>query len=200
MSKKRNIKKSTIKFFSFVIIFLVIGISIIKYIEYRNSYKFKFKKLGYNENQIKKLETLSIETKDYILTLKKNNYIIKLMDQKYFIESNLKKYLKYQKTLKKDINNTIAIVNVGSNNDWYTNTKKTDINLNELMLTNKFYYLDESYNSDKMVKVSNIYSYGTNQMLTEDTYILTINLAKEKNMQIILLPMQDFQNIKQVWL
>ena len=146
MKKRKRLKKGTINFFIFIIIFLIIGISITKYIEYRNSYKYKFKELGYKEEQIKKLEKLTDKTKDYILTLKKNNYIIKLIDQKYFIEKNLKKYLKYKETGKKSINDTIAIVNVGANNDWYTHTKKSNIKLKKLMLTNKFYYLDKNYN------------------------------------------------------
>ena len=170
MKRRRKIKKGPIKFIVFVILFLVIGLSITKYIEYRNSYKFKFKKLGYNEEQIKKLETLTIKSKDYILTLKKNNYIVKLIDQKYFIEKNLKKYLDYKKVGKKDIKDTIAIVNVGSDNDWYTKTKKSKVELKELMLTNKYYHLDKSYNSDNMVKISNTYSYGNDQMLTSDTF------------------------------
>ena len=189
MKKRKRLKKGTINFFIFIIIFLIIGISITKYIEYRNSYKYKFKELGYKEEQIKKLEKLTDKTKDYILTLKKNNYIIKLIDQKYFIEKNLKKYLKYKETGKKSINDTIAIVNVGANNDWYTHTKKSNIKLKELMLTNKFYYLDKSYNSNNMVKVSNTYSYGNNQMLTNDTFEAFKKMwkdAKEENLTLII--------------
>ena len=189
MSRKRKVKKGPIKFFIFVILFLVIGISITKYIEYRNSYKFKFKELGYNEEQIKKLEELNTETKDYILTLKKNNYIVKLIDQKYFIEKNLKKYLDYKKNDNKSISDVVAIVNVGADNDWYTKTKKTNIELKELMLTNKFYYLDKSYNSDNMVKVSNTYSYGEDQMLTKETFDAFKEMwksAKSENLNLII--------------
>ena len=189
MTKKRKIKKGPIKFLIFIIIIIIIGISITKYVEYKNSYKYKFKELGYNEKQIEKLEKLDIETKDYILTLKKNNYIIKLTEQKYFIEKNLNKYLEYKKKHDKNISDIIAIVNVGANNDWYTNTKKTKIELNELMLTNKFYYLDKTYNSDKMIKVSNTYSYGENQMLTKDTFDAFKEMwtaAKKENLNLII--------------
>lgn len=189
MSRKRKVKKGPIKFIVFIILFLIIGVSITKYIEYRNSYKFKFKELGYNEEQIKKLETLSIETKDYILTLKKNNYIVKLTNQKYFIEKNLKKYLDYKKNNNKSISDVIAIVNVGADNDWYTKTKKTNIELKELMLTNKFYHLDKSYNSDNMVKVSNTYSYGEDQMLTKETFDAFKDMwksAKSENLTLII--------------
>lgn len=189
MNKKRKIKKGPIKFFIFIILFLIIGVSITKYIEYRNSYKFKFKELGYNEEQIKKLEKLNVKTKDYILTLKKNNYIVKLTDQKYFIESNLKKYINYRKNNNKSISDVIAIVNVGSNNDWYTHTKKSQVKLKELMLTNKFYYLDKSYNSDNMVKVSNTYSYGDDQMLTKETFDAFKEMwksAKNENLTLII--------------
>ena len=59
------------------------------------------------------------------------------------MEKNLKKYIAY---LNKNDNLTdvVAIINVGSNNKWYTNTKKTDLNKGHLMLTNKFYYLDNT--------------------------------------------------------
>ena len=170
MKKRRKLKKGPIKIFIFIILFLAIGISITKYIEYRNSYKYKLKQIGYDSEQTEKIETLSNDTKDYILTLKKSNYIVKLIDQKYFIEKNLKKYLDYKKVGKKDITDTVAIVNVGADNDWYTNTKKSKVELKELMLTNKYYHLDKSYNSDNMVKVSNTYAYGTDQMLTSDTF------------------------------
>lgn len=170
MKKRRKIKKGPIKIFIFIILFLAIGISITKYIEYRNSYRYKLKQIGYDSEQTEKIETLSNNTKDYILTLKKNNYIVKLIGQKYFMEKNLKKYLDYKKIGKKNITDTVAIVNVGADNDWYTNTKKSKVELKELMLTNKYYHLDKSYNSDNMVKVSNTYAYGTDQMLTSDTF------------------------------
>ena len=170
MKKRRKIKKGPIKIFIFIILFLAIGISITKYIEYRNSYRYKLKQIGYDSEQTEKIETLSNNTKDYILTLKKNNYIVKLIGQKYFMEKNLKKYLDYKKIDKKNITDTVAIVNVGADNDWYTNTKKSKVELKELMLTNKYYHLDKSYNSDNMVKVSNTYAYGTDQMLTSDTF------------------------------
>ena len=170
MRKKKRLKKGPIITLVLLILIVIGGISIKKYVDYINSYKYKLKKVGYNTEQIEKIEKLKTDTIDYILTLKKDNYIVKLIDQKYFIESNLKKYLKYKKTAKKDITDTVAIVNVGADSEWYTNTKKSDTSLNELMLTNKFYYLDKTYNADKMVKVSNTYSYGNDQMLTEDTF------------------------------
>ena len=91
MKKRRKLKKGPIKIFVFIILFLIIGISITKYIEYRNSYRYKLKQIGYDNEQIEKIETLSNNTKDYILTLKKNNYIVKSINQKYFMEKNLKK-------------------------------------------------------------------------------------------------------------
>ena len=43
MSKRRKVKKGPIKFIIIILLFLIIGISITKYIEYRNSYKYKLK-------------------------------------------------------------------------------------------------------------------------------------------------------------
>ena len=43
-----------------------------EHIEYRNSYKYKLKEIGYKDEQIEKIEKLKDETIDYILTLKKD--------------------------------------------------------------------------------------------------------------------------------
>ena len=78
---------------------------------------------------------------------------------------------------------------MGSNNEWYTNTRKSDISKNELMLTNKFYNLDDRYNSDSMVSVSKQYSYGENQMVTSDTFDAFLNMynaAKKENLTLII--------------
>ena len=77
-----------------------------------------------------------------MLTIEYNKDIILLLNEKYFLEKNLKEYLKYYKESDRDLTNVVAVVNVGANHEWYTNTKKSDTSKNELMLTNKFYSLD----------------------------------------------------------
>ncbi len=188
----RKIKKR-----KFVVIGIVVGIIalilgtlyIIKIINYHKTYEYKFLKLDYTKEEVKKLDTLSNKTKDYILTLERNKDIISLIDEKYFMEKHFKEYLDYYKESDHDLKDVVAIINVGANRDFYTNTKKTDISKGELMLTNKFYALDNTYNSDHMINVSNQYSYGENQMVTEETYNAFLNMfnkAKEEGLTLII--------------
>ena len=105
------------------------------------------------------------------------------------MEKNLKKYIEYLSENGRDLADTIAVINVGADHEWYTNTKKTDISKNELMLTNKFYSLDNTYNSDNMVKLSKLYSYGNNQMVTQETFDAFIKMfkaAKKEDLTLIV--------------
>ena len=190
---KRRIKKKPIIMIVIgiiVLIAIILGINyIIKTINYHKTYEYKLLQIGYKIEEVKKIEDLTNETKDYILTLEYNDNLVNLINEKYFLEKNLSKYLEYSKENDKSLTDVIAIINVGSDKDWYTDTKKTDISKGNLMLTNKFYSLDNTYNSDNMITVSNQYSYGENQMLTSDTYnafLKMFNDAKEEGLTLII--------------
>lgn len=188
--KKRKVKIVPIISVILILALLGFGVSyIVKTINYHKTYEYKLLKVGYNKDEVKLLEDLTSESKDYILELEYNKNIPLLLKEKYFMEKNLKAYVDYSTDNGRDLTDIVAIVNVGSNNDWYTNTKKTDLSKENLILTNKFYSLDSSYNSDNMVKVSSTYSYGTNQMLTEDTFNAFLsmwNAAKKENLTLII--------------
>lgn len=190
---KRRLKKKPIIILGCCIILLIILIYTIIYIvntiNYRKTYEYKFLNLGYKIEEFKIIDKLSDTNKDYLLTIKYNEDLSKIIKEKYFLEKNLKAYLKYNEENDKKLSDIIAIINVGANNDWYTNTKTSDITKKELMLTNKFYYLNDSYNSDNMVRVSKQYSYGENQMVTSDTldaFIDMFNQAKKEDLTLII--------------
>lgn len=186
---KRKIKKKPIVII-FGIALIILGIIyLVKTISYHKTYEYKLIKVGYSKEEIIELNKLKDTTKDYLLSIEYNEDVISLLKEKYFIEKNLKKYLKYFKENRKNITDVISIVNVGSYNEWYTNTKKSDISKDELMLTNKFYSLDNSYNSDNMVSVSKQYSYGDNQMVTSETFDAFLNMynaAKKQDLTLII--------------
>ena len=171
-------------------ILAILGITqLVKTINYHKTYEYKLSKIGYSKEEIVEIEKLKDSNIDYLLTIEYNKDISNLIKEKYFIEKNLKSYLTYSKESGKDLSDVVAIVNVGANNEWYTNTKKSDISKNELMLTNKFYSLDNTYNSDNMVKVSNQYSYGDNQMVTQatfDAFLSMFNDAKKEDLTLII--------------
>lgn len=190
---KRRIKRKPFIIIGVVIvalISLILGINyIIKTVNYHKTYEYKLLKVGYKKEDVEKLEELKDTSKDYVLTLEYNDNLVGLINEKYFIEKNLKAYLEYLKESDKSLTDVVAIINVGANKDWYTDTKKTDLSKGHLMLTNKFYSLDNTYNSDTMKTVSNQYSYGDNQMLTEETYgafLKMFKAAKSEDLTLII--------------
>lgn len=187
---KKRIKKKPIIMLVIIIVLIIFGIVYaVKTINYHKTYEYKLLQIGYTKEEVTKLEKLNDKTKDYLLTIEYNEDVISLLNEKYFIEKNLKSYIEYSKENKKNFTDVVAIVNVGANNDWYTNTKKSDITKNELMLTNKFYNLDNTYNSDNMVSVSKQYSYGDSQMVTSETFDAFLNMfnaAKKEDLTLII--------------
>ena len=187
---KRRIKYKPIIVTILAVVLITFAIiQLINTINYHKTYEYKFIKIGYSKEEVVELEKLKDSNKDYLLENEYNKDVVSLINEKYFLEKNLKSYLSYLKESEKDLTDVVAIINVGANNDWYTNTKKSDITKNELMLTNKFYNLDNTYNSDNMVKVSNQYSYGENQMLTSDTFdafLSMFNAAKSEDLTLII--------------
>jgi D-alanyl-D-alanine carboxypeptidase len=186
---KRKIKAKPIIILVVTLLLLIFGIIyIIKTVNYHQTYDYKLSEIGYTKEQITPLKKLDNTSLDYILTIPPIEKLSNLVNEKYFMEKNLKKYINYlDKT--ENLKEVISIVNVGADNKWYTNTKKADISKGHLLLTNKFHYLDNTYNSENMVKVSNKHSYGENQMLTNETYdafIKMFNAAKKEDLTIII--------------
>ena len=186
---KRRLKIKPIIILIIIISVIIFGIVyLIKTINYHKTYEYKFIKNGYNKEDMISLEKLDSTSLDYLLTIPYNENIINLINEKYFMEKNLKKYISYLDK-NSNLNDVVAIINVGANDNWYSNTKKTDSEKGHLLLTNKFYYLDNTYNSDNMVNVSKKYSYGENQILTSETYnafIEMFNAAKMEDLTLII--------------
>lgn len=190
---KRKIKKFPIIIIICTILLIIatiITIKIINHINYTKTYDYKLKQIGYSEEEIISLKKLENKDIDKILTMKYNENLVPIINEKYFLIKNLDKYLDYIKD-NKDIklHDIIAIINVGANKDWYTDFTNTDLTKNELMLTNKFNKLNEDYEPDDLVEISNVYSYGENQKLRLDAYnafIEMFNAAKLEDITLII--------------
>ena len=190
---KRTIKKKTFIIIGIVIVVLVGLVFGIKYLvdtlNYHKTYEYKFLKIGYTIEDTKVFNKLSDSSKDYLLTLSHNNDYVSLINQKYFIEDNLKEYIEYPNEEHYPLIDVVALINTHAYKEWYSDTKSTDISKGILMLTNKFYSLDSSYNSDNMIIVSKMYSYGDNQILTKEAYEAFIKMfksAKNENLTLII--------------
>lgn len=206
MYTKRKLNYKLI--FTIIVIIIAIAagtIGIKKYIDYRNSNEFKLKQIGYNETEIKDITKLKDDQIKAILKKKYNRLNIKFIRQKYFITNNLDRYIKYYNNHKDDkISHIVSIVNVCADEDYYDKdtVKKTDISKKELMLVNKFNYLDENYAPDDIVKVSMQFAYGDNEIKKEvyEKFRSMYNDAKKEGLYLIITSSyRDYNFQRELW-
>ena len=206
MYTKRKLNYKLI--FTIIVIIIAIAagtIGIKKYIDYRNSNEFKLKQIGYNETEIRDITKLKDDQIKAILKKKYNRLNIKFIRQKYFITNNLDRYIKYYNNHKDDkISHIVSIVNVCADEDYYDKdtVKKTDISKKELMLVNKFNYLDENYAPDDIVKVSMQFAYGDNEIKKEvyEKFRSMYNDAKKEGLYLIITSSyRDYNFQKELW-
>ena len=206
MYTKRKLNYKLI--FTIIVIIIAIAagtIGIKKYIDYRNSNEFKLKQIGYNETEIEDITKLKDNQIKAILKKKYNRLNIKFIRQKYFITNNLDRYIKYYNNHKDDkISHIVSIVNVCADEDYYDKdtVKKTDVSKKELMLVNKFNYLDENYAPDDIVKVSVQFAYGDNEIKKEvyEKFRSMYNDAKKEGLYLIITSSyRDYNFQKELW-
>lgn len=127
----------------------------IRYIEYYNKYKLSIDKtiLAVNNN---------LDKDDIKLDKTVENF----MKQKYFISDNLKRYLNYYKKYN-NLSYKEIITRVNSNLDktFYKNINKADTSKGNLILVNKYYYLNDNYEPSNLVDISS--KHGTGKLKKE---------------------------------
>jgi len=209
MKKKRRLKKGIKKllFIFLVGIILLIWIisSIVKKINYMHSYEYKLLKIGYSKQEVEVIKKYDNKQIDTLLNKKYNKLYVKLMKQKYFIFNNLDEYVKfYVDNDDYDLKETISLVNVKANKDYYDpkTIKKTDTKKDILMLVNKFNYLDQNYNPNDLVDVKNYYAYGENKIRKEvyENFLNMWNDAKKEKLSLIITSAyRDYNYQKSLW-
>ena len=192
--KKLKLKKKVRNTFLLIIFLILIGIfGINKYREYlyKQTNEYKLTVIGYTLEESKYIiDKLNTKNEEYFVNNEKNDYIISLIKEKYFLEKNLYDYLDYKKNnKKKGLTDVVSIVNVRANNEWYDSKtiKETDTSKGELMLVNKFYYLNETYEPEGITNISLSYSYGGNKVakIANDAYVEMASSAKEDGIQLM---------------
>ena len=190
MKKKRKTKLKVKRLFV-LIIFICLIIGLIIFIPKNKETKqivSKLETIGYNKNEIDKLNKLSkeelkiIEKNKYnkniidIITSKSykkenlklylkyikdtvNDDIISFINEKYYINDFLDRYLKF-KEKNTDLDYTEIVKRVNSNLDYifYDDSKEADTSKGMYTLVNKFYYLDKNYVPDDLVDVEKEYA------------------------------------------
>ena len=194
MAKRRKLKKQAklgILFIILLIISIIFGIKKYKEYLYHQTNEYKLTEVGYTLDEAKLIiNKLNDKNEKYFVENSKNKFVIDIIKEKYFIEKNLYEYIEYKgKNKKTTYSDVVAIVNVHANKEWYDNktVKATDMSKGNLILVNKFNYLDDHYEPEDLVNVNINYAYDNNRVTkeTNDAYVDMASSAKDEG--IILL-------------
>lgn len=204
--KKRKLKKS-VKIIALALIIIIIlsivGINKYKEYLYHQTYEYKLLEKGYVIDDTKLiLEKLDEEYINQMLENDKDDNIIKFLKEKYFIKSNLDRYLAYLKKNKnEEIAKIVALVNTNRDYKYYENTKPTDMSKGNLILVNKYNYLDKDY-VPELVNVSSSYAYANNKCSKEvlDAFISMASSAKEEDITLVInSSYRSYDDQEEVW-
>lgn len=149
MKKKKKIK--TKNFTIFIVCLLLIIISIVyglKAMENKKTPKDK-------DNNIEEKDNSKDKTPEKELTEMEKAK----RDISYYIDENTEMYQEYRNKNKDlPIETIITNVNIGLNNDYYTNTKESKYQNTYKILVNKYNYVTENYIPENLETVSSEYS------------------------------------------
>ena len=104
-----------------------------------------------------------------------------LVKEKYYINNNLARYLDYGNSHDVDVKKVIAMVNSKADLGFYNMALESDLEDNNLILVNKFYYLKEDYTPSDLVTLSGQYNRGANNKMRKeaaDAFMKMVDAAK----------------------
>lgn len=184
-----KLNKKTIIAIIIILLCVGIGIGIYLYMQYLNSNKYKLKKVGYQDNEITQI--LEIKDDKIIEKILNSNYdknTYNIIKEKYFIFDNFDRYFSYlNSNPDTSFSDVISIVNVNRDNEFYTNSTKTDTSKDILMLVNKYNYLTEEYQPDDIESINSQYAYANNSVRKEvkEHFIEMCKDAKKEDLTLI---------------
>ncbi len=199
MKKKKIKKKVKILLVIFLIIFVIGSITIKQNKsnqspqEYTTKIDKKNKKsplttLNYSKDDIALIEKYNISDENikYLIDNKIDSKLaMNIIKEKYYIDDYLKKYLDYyEKNKDLSFSEIITRINTHLDDEFYTNTEKTDDTLGKFVILNKHYYSDENYKGLNLIDVDSEYNlYNTSFKLSKECYeafLKMYNDAKEQ--------------------
>lgn len=122
--------------------------------------------LGYNSNDINNIYN-NLDNKDIDILLN-NNYlkdIRNILELSYFKKDNLERYVKYSKEDNNSYEDLVTYVNIGLDNDYYTNIVKEEKTEDILIIVNKYHSLDSKYVPNDLETINSKYNRGTNNKM-----------------------------------
>lgn len=196
--KRLRLKPKVARFLIYFIFFIIMGIytinesrKIIADFKYQETYEYKITEKGYKLEEAKKLiEILPDEKLNYILDNEYNEMYYNIVSQKYYLNKNFEKYIQYKEyhedTSYEDV---IAIVNVHANAGWYNESYETNINDGFLIIVNKFYHLDKSYERTDLQNINLAYAYANNsaaEIVIEKFKQMRDDIEEEMNVHLMV--------------
>lgn len=186
MKKKKRIKRK-IKILIYLLLIIIVSyISITVYKKYfDNNFTIEIPtnisenklnellKLNYNQEEISFItKEISSSNLNYLINNKINHDIAySIIKETYYIDDYLEKYIKYYQKNNISYKDTITNVNTHIDNEFYTNTEKTNTELGKYVILNKHYYADEKYKGKDLITVDSSYNlYGTTFQLSKECY------------------------------
>lgn len=144
--------------------------------------------VGYNYNEINKIEdTLSSDSIAMVIDSEYNKQLFDYLGLSYFKEDNLERYFNYYKdNSDMDYTDVITYVNIGLDNEHYTNVIDVDKQDDILVLVNKYHKLSSDYVPSDLEILSSKYAVGTQKLRKEakDKFMEMCDAAKEDGISI----------------
>ena len=113
------------------------------------------------------------------------------------------RYLKYLKeNPETTVKDTVSLVNVNRDRDFYEKMQKTDTSKGNLILVNKYYKLTKDFKPKDIVPISNQFSYEGNEISKHvyEKYRSMWNAAKEEGLMLIVnSSYRDYETQDAVW-
>ncbi len=191
----RKLNKKKLSIFCVVVLIilvtLIIGIrNLVNESKLRKTPQYRLSEVGYSTNEVKAIiKYLDDKKIEEVIKAKYKKDLTKFIKEKYFIYDNLDEYLSYyEDNSDVDAKDVVSIVNVLADTEWYSNIKSTDTSLNEKMLVNKFYKLDENYVPSDLTEVSMMYSYEGNYVsdIIYDDLVDMLDKAKKAGYTLVV--------------
>ena len=174
-----------------LIVAIIIGVNVYQTAQYHKTNEYKLLELGYTEEEIQILEDDLTEQQITSLTEReKDTFLLELLQDSYFIKNNLTRYQTYHDDNEgQTARQVVATVNTNTDYAYYDYDLETDTNQDYLMLVNKYYHLDASYQPNDLVDISNQYYYGEGHQIRKivyDAFIDMWNQAKNDGIYLII--------------
>ena len=114
-----------------------------------------------------------------------DDIILSLLDEEYYLYKNTIRYMNYHKE-NKSLKASAIITDVNSNIDYdfYTHTKETDLSKGNLILVNKYNYLDEDYEPDLVAIDSEYGDWGYLSPVAYEAFKVMVAGAAEDGIEL----------------